>query len=349
MPRFTLTVRTRDYRAWRPEPRATGPAPVLDVGWHKAFSLLAGETVLLSCGATPSFYGDGKLFLTNQRLIHTPRRALLGNGVPLTRVHIWEKSDITDLDVRRGQPLFCSPSGLIFSLLIFPVLLVGFAILTVLTVGIFPLVWLFIWLKDRLTGTYLVLTSDHERVWFYLKSTSCEDAQGALRAFRLDRGRRRARDWHESLLDFAGAWITAAGFVVVVVAFFRAPLISEVSTTDVLRFVREYAQGWDKIHLALWAIPPLAIVGATSQIGSLTRRMGSLASASAFLGAAGVLVILTTSCARNAISSESLAPLFWPVSGYFDGARGYAIMGWASLVALIGYIIRKRAIAADRR
>jgi hypothetical protein len=253
------------------------------------------------------------------------------------------------VEVRRGQPLFCSPSGLIFSLLVFPVLLLGFAILTVLTVGIFPLVWLFIWLKDRLTGTYLVLTGDYEKVWFYLKSTSCENAQGALRAFRFDRGRRRARDWHQSMLDSAGAWITAAGFVVVLVAFFRAPLISDVSTTEVLRFVREHAQGWDRIHLALWAIPPLAIGGVASQIGSLTRRMGNLASALAFIGAAGVLVILTTSCARNAISSESLDPLFWPVSGYFDGARGYAFMGWASLVALVGYIIRKRARMVARR
>jgi hypothetical protein len=220
---------------------------------------------------------------------------------------------------------------------------------TVLTLGVFPLAWLFIWLKDRLTGTYMVLTSDYEKVWFYLKSTSLEDATAALRSFGLHRRRDKARYRRYAVLDFTAACVTAGGFVGVLVAFFRSPLISDVSTTDVLRFVAEHGQGWDKIHLALWAVPPLAVVGIASQIGSLIGRMGNVAAASAFVGAAGVLVILTTSCTRSAISSESLDPLLWPLSGYFDGARGYAFMGWAGLIAGFGYIIRMRARTADRR
>jgi len=83
MPRFTLTVRTADRHRWRSTPRAPAPAPTLDVGWHTSFALLPGEAVLLSCGATPSFLSDGKLYLTDQRLIFTPRLNPLGKGRPL--------------------------------------------------------------------------------------------------------------------------------------------------------------------------------------------------------------------------------------------------------------------------
>jgi hypothetical protein len=96
---------------------------------------------------------------------------------------VWEKREIRGLEVKRGQPLFCSARALGFYLLISPFLLFAIAVLTVLTLGLYLLVWL----KDRLTGTYLVMTRDPERLWFYLKSTSLEDAQAALRAFHVDR------------------------------------------------------------------------------------------------------------------------------------------------------------------
>ena len=171
-------VRENSYRTAAPSVRAPP-----DIGWHVEFPLLRGERILLSCGATPSFFGDGKLFLTDRRLIHTPRRAPLGQRSWLTRVHIWDKDDIETVEVVKGQPLLGNPSGCVAQLLLLPIYLLGFAILTVVTIGIFPVVWAIVWLKDRMTGTYLVIETAGGIKWFYLKSTSLEEADRALDEF----------------------------------------------------------------------------------------------------------------------------------------------------------------------
>lgn len=119
---------------------------------------------------TPAYVGElnydvngGRLQIDRVGLRFTRDYTLLGTTP-------WR--DIQTVWVQRGQPT--TLGGILFWIL----------------VGLAFNVWAAFWIGDRLFGTYLVVETRDECLFFFLKSTGLEEASVALDSFMKTMGRR---------------------------------------------------------------------------------------------------------------------------------------------------------------
>ena len=136
----------------------------------------ASEQLLLRAfveGQVNRFNGSGEIALTTQRVLYRPGSLdkLTLKAGKLTSD--WPLEEIVRIEARRGRPVLFSISA--FFTTIFEVLVI-LPIITVCTLGIGGLIWC----ADRVAGPHLIVETENDRAWFFVKNTKMADLDHAL-------------------------------------------------------------------------------------------------------------------------------------------------------------------------